>query len=88
MSAFERTKQHVHGNITIINSWYDDRTENWRASAPLYAYLEPFAHAHLTTCSSRQEAVEQVSDLLILYFKRVDLSKKAKSYADRSNGMG
>lgn len=87
MSAFERSKQHIRGNIAIINSWYDDRTENWRASAPLYAYLEPFTHAYLTTCSSRKEAVEQVSDLLILYFERVDLSKKAKSHAHRSNGM-
>jgi len=76
MSAFEKSKLPIGQHWIVITSWYDDRREYWRASAPIYAYLGLFTHCPLITCPSRQEAVEQVCDLLAIHFQRLAFRKK------------
>ena len=66
MSAYARMKHEVRGHPVLISSWYDDRKQHWRASAPIYVYLD-FLTAP-ATCHSRQAAVEQICHLLATYF--------------------
>jgi hypothetical protein len=90
MSAFETTKQSIGPYFIVITSWYDDRREYWRACAPLYTYLELFTCYPCVICSSRQEAVEHVSDLLAIHLERLDRSdsvEKGSSHANPGDGV-
>jgi hypothetical protein len=67
VSEFERTKQDIAGRSILITSWYDDREQNWRASAPIYAFANLFAPSTQVICSSRKVAIQRVCDILTNY---------------------
>lgn len=67
-TEFERAKYDVSGHSVMITSWYDDRQEAWRASAPAYAAALPQRPEDTTPLDSRSAAIDQVIGCLLNHF--------------------
>ena len=65
---FELSKQHLGPRSVTITSWYDDRTRNWRASAPSYPYVQRGVPADEGACSTRMAAIDRLVRQLTAYF--------------------
>jgi hypothetical protein len=67
-TEFERAKYDVGGRSVMITSWYDDRQEVWRASAPAYASALPARPDDNPPLDSRTAAIGQVIERLLNHF--------------------
>ncbi len=68
-TEFERLKCDIVGHSVMITSWYDDRLDAWRASAPAYAAL--FSERTGENCppASRKAAIDDVINRLVDHFQ-------------------
>ncbi len=71
MSEFERVKQTVGGRSIMVTSWFDETQQTWRASAPAYAHLGALLATAREDFSSRNAAVERLSNVLARHFETV-----------------
>jgi hypothetical protein len=67
-TEFERAKYDIGGHSVMITSWYDDRQEAWRASAPAYAAVLPQRPDAAPPIESRTAAIDQVIGCLLNHF--------------------
>jgi len=65
---FERAKYDIGGHSVLITSWYDDRQEAWRASAPAYASALSQRAEDASPLDSRTAAIDQVINNLLNHF--------------------
>jgi hypothetical protein len=65
---FERAKFDIGGHSVMITSWYDDRHEAWRASAPAYASALFQRVDSEPPFESRTAAIDQVIGCLLSHF--------------------
>ena len=65
---FERAKYDIGGHSVMITSWYDDRQDAWRASAPAYASALTQRSEGAPPLDSRTAAIDQVIDSLLSHF--------------------
>ena len=68
-TEFERLNCDVAGHSIMITSWYDDRQQGWRASAPAYAAVISERAGAPIPPDSRKAAIDEVVERLNDHFQ-------------------